>query len=241
MLQARLAAYQLLSQVFLDEPDPRWLRGLAQSRALRAFPLARANAEVEQGTALAAGYLEQPESLSEEGLDRLRWDYTRLFIGPARLPAPPWESAYLTEERLLFAEPTLAVRRAYLQYALVPRHFPHEADDHVGLELEFMARLAELSLERFGRSSRKRDPEAAGATAGAPYPQLLHDQQRFLREHLMRWIPRFTLDVEKAASTDFYRGMAMVLRGSLTVDRALLHELMDGQCAEVGRSHGTDA
>jgi TorA maturation chaperone TorD len=31
---------------------------------------------------------------SEEELEELLWDYTRLFIGPYHLPCPPLESVY---------------------------------------------------------------------------------------------------------------------------------------------------
>lgn len=38
------------------------------------------------------------------------------YVEPGSLPAPPWESAYLSEDRLLFQESTLEVRKAYLKY-----------------------------------------------------------------------------------------------------------------------------
>ena len=45
--------------------------------------------------------------------EQARDEYTRLFVGPAALPAPVWESPYRTKELTLFQENTLSVRAAY--------------------------------------------------------------------------------------------------------------------------------
>ncbi|WP_051015687.1 molecular chaperone TorD family protein [Desulfitobacterium dichloroeliminans] len=37
------------------------------------------------------------------------------------------------------------VRRAYLKYKFLPSNYPHEADDHIGLKLDFMAHLSQLA------------------------------------------------------------------------------------------------
>jgi TorA maturation chaperone TorD len=73
---------------------------------------------------------------AEAVLARLKSEYTALMIGPAKLPAPPWESAYLTRERIIFQESTLKVRRAYQKYQFLPANYPYEADDHLALELD---------------------------------------------------------------------------------------------------------
>ena len=120
VLQVREVAYSLLARLFGEEPDPDFLRELHRRQVFMTFLYADENPEVREGTQRVAAHLAELETLGEDGFEALRWDYTRLFIGPDRLPAPPWESAYLTEERLLFQEPTLEVRRAYRKYGLLP-------------------------------------------------------------------------------------------------------------------------
>src|SRR5690606_18008417 len=110
VLQVREVAYSLLARLFGEEPDPDFLRELHRRQVFMTFLYADENPEVREGTQRVAAHLAELETLGEDGFEALRWDYTRLFIGPDRLPAPPWESAYLTEERLLFQEPTLEVR-----------------------------------------------------------------------------------------------------------------------------------
>jgi TorA maturation chaperone TorD len=61
----------------------------------------------------------------------------------------PWASVYLSKERLIFDENTLAVRRFYRDWKLETVHYKKEPDDHIGLELEFMAILSERTLAAY--------------------------------------------------------------------------------------------
>ena len=211
VLKAREVAYGLLARLFGEEPDPAFLLELHQRRVFDTFLFAEASDAIQKGAQRVAASLAELETLGEAGFEALRSEYTRLFIGPTRLPAPPWESAYLTEERLLFQESTLEVRRAYRKYGLLPRNFPHEADDHISFELEFMARLCRLA--------QSEDEAARG--------QVLADQAAFMHEHLQRWVPAYARDLEASASTSFYQGAASLLRGFLEADGAFLDRLMD--------------
>lgn len=127
---------------------------------------------------------------SEEEMQNLLWDFTRLFIGPYRLPSPPWESVYTSEKRLLLQEASDAVRAAYDQ-AGVGVGTSDILPDHVGAELSFVGIL----LEKIETSSA--DEEACR--------QLV---MSFAKEHLSNWMPRFTSDLEKAAETSFYKALA---------------------------------
>ncbi|MDF2626946.1 MAG: dmsD2 [Symbiobacteriaceae bacterium] len=214
VLEDRGFAYGLLMQAFLAEPRAEQVRYLAESGAVSLFPFGERSDLIRQGMERVGAYLADPENLTDEAMGRLRWDYTRLFIGPDRLPAPPWESAYRTEEHVLFGEETLAVRRAFLSYGLVPKAMGSEPDDHIGLELNFMFETCRLAAE------------AAEEGDGARADRVLRDQQTFLTEHLLRWAPEFGADVAKDAQTGFYQGMALMLTGLLAVDRATLQELL---------------
>ncbi|BAS26234.1 TorD/DmsD family molecular chaperone [Limnochorda pilosa] len=216
VMEAREVAYSLLARLFLEEPDEGFIRELSRRGAFDTFLFAEESDAVEVAARRVASALSELESLGDEGFQAVRWDYTRLFVGPERLPAPPWESAYLTEERLLFQESTLEVRRAYGKYGLVTRNYPHEADDHLGFELEFMAHLSRLAREGVAKPTE----------AGRPAPeQVLADQAAFLREHLQRWVPAFAADVEARASTVFYRGLACLLKSFLQADAAFIQDM----------------
>ena len=72
---------------------------------------------------------------------------------------------------------------------------PDIMPDHVGAELNFLALLL-----------RKSQSEAAGEE----FLTTLTDN--FLKDHLLKWLPDFTHDMENAAETLFYRTLAMVTR-----------------------------
>lgn len=134
--------------------------------------------------------LERINLNSEEEMQDLLWDFTRLFIGPYRLPCPPWESVYASEKRLLLQEPSDAVRAIYERLG-VEVGTPSVLPDHIGAELNFMGIL--LQKIEFGSMEQE------------TYRQLSRD---FLDEHLRNWIPRFASDMEKAAETSLYKALA---------------------------------
>ncbi|MEW5983009.1 MAG: molecular chaperone TorD family protein [Acidobacteriota bacterium] len=219
LLGEREGAYDVLKCVFLEEPSLTLLRLLAETDLVvfTSTPAPPKHRRPEAGADTGAAFcgalaavrqsLERPDVLSDEHRQRLRWDYTRMFIGPGRVPAPPWESLYRDVERLHFSTETLEVRAAYQKYGLLPAGFGREPDDHVGFELDFMRRLCALAGERAGGA------DMAGVLA------ILEDQRAFLDDHLLRWIPEWAADVVTHAETDFYRNMARLLSSFVVFDR----------------------
>lgn len=214
LVEVRQFLYDLLRWTFLKEPtldDIKFVKDIISSSEV---PFVAESPLIADGINQVKDYYAQNEVLDKAVFSDLHWDYTRLFIGPYELPAPPWESAYLNKERLLFQEETLKVRQFYLKYSFLPVEFGHEADDHLGLELDFMFRLNELALEAMGE---ERSTELL---------QLLNDQKLFLEEHLLKWVPELSEKVIEHANTDYYRGMAKILKGFLVLDQIALQELL---------------
>lgn len=196
---ARALTYRFLAGLYLEEPKAAWLAGLAAEGLLDEFPVAPGNREMEQGLSLlkaACLRLGQDDSGSEAKAVLL--DYTRLFIGADRLPAPPWESVYRSDERVLFDWPTREVRSEYLRTGLALRAVG-DPDDHVGLELLFLAILCERAAAG--------DSEAESA------------RRSFLQNHLLQWAPAFAADLAAGATTDLYRGLAALTAGFLSMER----------------------
>ncbi|HHY27399.1 MAG TPA: molecular chaperone TorD family protein [Desulfitobacterium dehalogenans] len=150
----------------------------------------------------------------EETLEHLKSEYTFLFIGPNRLPAPPWESVYRSEERMIFQESTLRVRRAYLEYGFLPSNYPHEADDHLAIELDFMVHLSKLALERF-EEEKYEDTQ-----------KILSSQKEFLEEHLLVWIKDFSREIQNSKTHYFYPQLAALTEKILQMDKVVVQEIM---------------
>lgn len=131
---------------------------------------------------------------SEPALDDLLWEYTRLFIGPHKLPCPPWESVYTSVKRLMMQEAYDEVKDLYAGIGLAVND-PTILADHVAAELNFLAVLYEkLNAE----------PEKS--------PFYLAMKKRFYEEHLNKWIGQFTSDMEEAAVSPFYKTLARLTR-----------------------------
>jgi TorA maturation chaperone TorD len=214
-LEARTFAYDILKCAFLQEPSTEFITYLIEGEIVQAFPFIDSCAALAEATDRIVQYLKDPGVLSGKNYERLHWDYTRMFIGPANLPAPPWESVYRDADHLHFSKETLDVRNAYRKYNLLSADFGREPDDHIGLELDFMHKLCEKAKEK------ARIADKTGLV------EILKDQKAFLDEHLLRWVPDWTRDVVNSAETDFYRGMGLLLDAFLKLDCKLIEELMD--------------
>lgn len=211
-LQGRHWIYSLLATVYYQGPTEELLANFPKEEALQEFARRLGNSLVQEG--VTELYREWNARREERDYPGDLWaDYNRLFVGPGKLLAPPWESVYRSKERLVFGESTLQVRSFYQRYGVEVKNRNKEPDDHVGLEMEFMAYLCQEALEKI----------RAGADA-FPYIQA---SQQFLEEHLGQWVPEFCGDVEEGAKTGFFRGVAKFTRGWLECDREAVLECLE--------------
>ena len=203
--------YALIGFAYYQRPSRTFLQGLAANDpfSLSVFP--EIDDRVTEGLRLLSASLKPfRQGVPDDDLERVQWDYTRMFTGPGMPKAPPWESYYRTEERIVFSRYTLEVRACYERFGLVSEHKDHEPDDHIGLELEFMAHLCDRCMEAL----REGDRRAAVTTLDA--------QREFLDHHLLLWAPLFCRDVCNNAESDFFLGMARLTEGFLDGDREFL-------------------
>lgn len=110
-------------------------------------------------------------------LESARDEYTRLFIGPANLPASPYESPYTGAHDLaLFQQNTLDVRAAYHAAGLRLKREQAVPDDHVSLLCAYMAELSKRALVLF------REGNFDG------FALALRRQGAFVKGHLANWL-----------------------------------------------------
>lgn len=170
----------------------------------------------ETGRTLAAPaglYAEAVDGISPGEEDTLEFEYNRLFVGPARLVAPPYESVYLTEDRLVMGETIHDVRRAYREIGLEARNAFREPEDHIAIELEYLARLQNRCLDALEEQDRI---EAA---------RMIRLELDFLEGHALGWVPEFCLKVTEGSPERFFRALAGVLPILLETDRELIKGL----------------
>ncbi len=175
---------ELLSSMYLCEPSKaaleNWKEMLVADSPIVLDELKKAARNVDTG--------------STKELDALLWEYTRLFIGPYRLPCPPWESVYTSPKHLMMQESADQILQLYREAGLTI----NTADvlpDHIGAELNFLAVLLQRTITGTGQEGH-----------------CMNMAGRLLSEHLLKWIPGFTTDMENAAESLFYKAVAKTTR-----------------------------
>lgn len=185
-------------------------------RALYTYPLtetvlnAVSQLQVMPDSPLAAGLLQMQSALRTNGqpaatLDELNIEMTRLLEGPGLTPAPPYASYYLNNGQLM-GPTAVAARQVYLQWQAVPTGETRLPDDHIALELGFMAHLAQLAVEG--------DKTALTAS------------RDFLRQHLLPWLPRFCDTLVKSSHILFFTGLAHLTQAAVQADLAWLDQIL---------------
>ena len=202
----------LLGKILLSYPEKALLQSLADEEIFTESPLGNAQPDVQRGLALLQNWAQAVRGgMSSEALDELRVDYTRLMVGVDRVLAPPWESVYFSEDRLVFQERTIQVRAWYRRFGVEAANHEQEPDDHIGLEFAFAAHLARQALVALEQQDQ------------VAFENVLAAQREFLSEHLLTWAPQWCNLVQSQANTDFFRGIALLTKGILTELAAILH------------------
>jgi putative dimethyl sulfoxide reductase chaperone len=193
---ARAQLYRLLAAIFGHEPQRDLLDGLycetVQTLLFRS--------DLDLGEEFLAN---PPATLQNE----LAEEYTRLFLGPGK-HISPHESVQLRRgSGTLWGEETVLVKR-FIEAA----GFDFEDDfngipDHISVELEFLAKLAEA------------EAEAWAADNGASANNILEWQRDFISRHAGKWMPGFCTKVAKEARLPFYRVFSKVLKAFLVGEK----------------------
>ena len=208
----RAALYNLFIGVFEQPPDHNLLakiRGgefellLAGHRELgeKGF-----RAGLDKISSYRFAILKRPD---EQVLTDLAVDRTRILRGTGQSDMkPPYEGLY--KKGVGFGESVRDVRRFYRKAGLVPDDTVTEAADYLCVELDFMKQLCLRE-----RTLYLREGESEQLIA-----QSIALEEEFLRMHLGAWIGAFCSAVVKHASTDFYRGFALILDAYIRIEKA---------------------
>lgn len=174
-----------------------WLAG-----ALRDFFIAADAAELKKA------YLEIAET-SEHRLpvvkdwQQVEYAFTRLFVGPKSLEAPPFASVYLENEPLVMGTTTMMVRSVYEMMGLVSPWKNSLPEDHVSFELD-----AAVVMQKAAQQGQSNELD-----------ELRHF---FVCRHMASWIPDFVKCVGRSESAHPSIIKAAELAGQWVDDQAAL-------------------
>ncbi len=192
--------FELIGKTLYMFPTRDLFETLLCERVFEELPIDLKDPRFTKGKVLLSAWSTlQNGVLSDEEYDRLVVDDTLLFSGMQVMAAPPWESVYFNEERLVFQRETMDVRAWYRRYDLQIAQIHHEPDDHIGFEVDFLSKILACFLECDSEG------DSDGSLA------VFHDAITFAREHPLRWVDHWAAGVEAHAQTELYRGIALVL------------------------------
>lgn len=220
IMQARAAMYSLLARIYIKEVDEQFL---AELKAM-TYPQNSDNPQINEAFKTIYSYMRH---LREDSLDQLSIDYNRTFIGSGILngnAAFPYESVYTSEHALVMQEARDEVLALYKSEGITKRAEWTDPEDHISLELEFMQTLAQRTYDALMSNDTAADGQAR---------TLIVTQYHFLTDHLLRWVPRFLLDVTRFCTTSFYEGFAKLTDAYLTDDKLLLEDIIEASAISV--------
>ncbi len=214
LLAGRSGMYRLCQSILGNEPTAELLEQITSQSACQVFQLFTEGQETfTQATEALIEAANEWRTVGEPILAKISNNFTVLFVGPAMPEAPPWESYHLGAHHTLFEKITLEVRKAYVDQGFVPAAYPHIADDHIGIELDFLTRLAEKAEAAYEAGDVLIVMDTLKAT------------EQFLHEHLGKWISRYADCINKSNQSYFYKEASVVLEAFLDIDRQALSEL----------------
>lgn len=123
-------------------------------------------------------------------------DYSKLFVGPSELIAPPYGSIYLEAGKRVMGDTTMEVIGMYQKAGLSMSDDFKELPDHIAVELEFMSYLIFKEIEALKQSDFER---AKG---------FIDKQEIFLNTFLRRWVPPFCEKIKEGTGNKFYLALA---------------------------------
>jgi len=208
LLAGRAYVFSAFHRLLGSEPTKELLNAVSSEESLQVIALFEGDSEA--AAKLKAVFV----SCADLDVDAAKMEYTRLFLGPDTLIAPPWESCYTAKERALFQESTLAVRSWYQQYSYVPAGYPSHPDDHISLMMHFLA----LTTER-AKVCLEQDLLCG-------YKSLLEGQKLFEKNHILNWMDAYCDDMDKSETKVLYPQLVRAMAEFIAYDQQAIGELL---------------
>ena len=216
ILENRMNMYRFLSRFFIVEADATFLEGIAKM----TLPQETGEEKLERGYRAIEAWVKKnvTEKADPDPVTTLAADYAHVFLGAGvsgAKAAYPFESVYTSPQGLVMQDAWEEVCAIYHKNGFARPQGGDNHEDHIGLQLDFMAHLCERDLALIDKD----DAESAKALA-----QNFATEEAFLQKHLLNWVSGLARDVHKYAETTFYPGAVDALEGFLKLDKSMVDE-----------------
>lgn len=121
--------------------------------------------------------------------------YTRLFRGPAKLPAPPWGSVYMDRDQVMYGWTWVELRSWMRMHGFAGTYEENDPEDHFGRMLALLGAIVQSK------------PLLAG---------------EFLADHLLCWSAHFLDKLAESAESSTYEALSALAAATLDDVASLL-------------------
>jgi len=209
ILQQRQIIYAFLSSVYTKELTIEFLAAMPE-KIKPLLGIVDLVTGVEAKKAIKE-LIEFADTISIQDLDdlkiRLAADYARLFLSINRVPPHPSESTY--RDGTMMQNSRDEVVKTYWSFGVDKKKEFTEPEDHIAIELNFMAYLCQKTIEAL-QSEDTREAR-----------KYLQGQKDFLEKHLIKWLPKLVADILNTGRTPFYKAIAILTNVYLEMDTAI--------------------
>jgi len=230
--QFREMFYLFLSRSFSREAEKTFLQSLFEvSTSLHESLKDVEESSLSQGRELLLeNFCKEIRGVDEEiVLGDLARHYAFLFLGVGSENIALCESAYRSERGLLFQDSYFDIVQKYDEVGLMKRQDLPEPEDHLSVELAYMANLCRLTIVSI-ENKMNEDIE-----------RYYTYQETFLHDHLVPWVPSFSESLLEASPSTFYTAVAYLLKGFIRLDAELIHSLLSEVVASGNSSKKPEA
>lgn len=210
LMDSRSNVYKILSRSFREEMDVDFADELANDFIFESNNdgMMRTLSKIKESL----------NGLDDDSIEQMAVVFDRVFFGMGPLTARhafPYESVYTSDKGIMMQDAYAQVVRTYREQHLAKDAKFTEPEDHLAVELVFMATLS----ERAAVFLREGHEEAA--------EQTISQQLAFLRNHLLNWIDLFCADLIAATGDGFYMHLADFTKSFIHEDEALLADILE--------------
>ena len=158
-------------------------------------------------------YIKSLNTVNDSELDEFRWEYNRLFVGPKKPIAVPFESVYRSEKQLFMREETFKVREFYEEIGIeveMKNKFP---DDFIGFELQYLLYVSHIIVQLLEEGKSAKD-----------YILL---RKEFLDKHVNMWVYDFCDDISNNTKYEIWNSLSLLLRNVLDMEKKYLNDYIN--------------
>ena len=181
-------------------PVPDNDKGAHGMQRLEAY----ARAAVQNAQTDAEGALVYSDDPAVAGMIATSVEFTRLFIGPPRPAADPWETVNdpYNDKKVGYGRATVAMQQLLAAEGLELDGENNQFEDHMGIELLYLSALCEKAAAAFAEGDEAVRPVANKAAW-------------FIKAHPLFWMQRFRANVDAERPEGYYSALLEYVDGVL--------------------------